>query len=150
MKNAMLFRHFTRCFMTITLLGLMACAPGSSSDKVTAAGFENCQIAFVQANICAQVIWEKRPTKADPEGTFVLEFHAPQDRSLFMDPQGTLEVALGTTDKSYSSSLTVQRLNEGQYRAAKINFPSPGNWLLTISLVQGMQVVDQGSFEQDF
>lgn len=146
----MLVRCFTRCFITFTILGLIACAPGSSSDKVNAAGFENCQIAFAQANICAQVIWEKRPTKADPEGTFVLEFHAPQDRSQFLDPNGTLEVSLGTADKSYSSPLTVQRLNEGQYRAANIQFPSPGNWVLTISLIEATQVVDQGSLDYGF
>lgn len=149
--------HFTRRFMNSTLwiltsfasFALTACAPAGSSPDRGVAGFENCSLSFVDSNACAEIYWEDKPTAENPQGTFVVEFFSPNDRSAFLDPND-LEVTLSSPNKTYNAPLRFDKLRTGQYRVANVTFPSPGTWIITLSVKQGSQTVDQASFEYQF
>jgi hypothetical protein len=137
---------FIRYLILLAVLILVACARQATRDPNSDPAvdeFGSCDIQFVNSKICADLIWERRPTETE-SGSFVLEFYSPQDRSQFMDPPGSLNVVLWTpSTERESSPVTIEKLAPGQYRVSKVFFIMHGDWEIQLKLRNGSNILDQ-------
>lgn len=144
---------FIRYLILLVVLGLVACAGPNDKDpnkEPALDEFETCDIQFLKLKICADVIWERKPTETEL-GSFVLEFYNPKDDSQLKDPQGALSVVLWMPSTEQGGvPVTVERLEIGQYRVSKVSFPKHGDWEIQLKLLEDRNILDQAAYPIHF
>lgn len=117
----------------------------ATDDKLSA-----CDVAFAQSQLCADLKWERRPTEQDM-GSFVLEFHNPDDSSQFVDLTQNLDVKLWMPSMGHGSSpVKIEKVGPGQYRVSEVFFVMRGDWEIQFKLENGSTVVEQTSLSYRF
>jgi len=125
---------------------LMGCAkPNYEETQRSPAADEQgaCDAFFAQANVCLDLIWEKKPTN-DDMGSFVVETYTPGDRSQFVDLKNQLEIVLWMPSMGHGSSpVTIEKIAPGQYRVSRVFFIMPGDWEIQFKLKNGNTVLEE-------
>ncbi len=138
-----------RYLILLVTLSFIACARSNYEDLNRNPAVDElgtCDIRFASLKMCAELIWETKPTETD-FGSFVLEFYNPKDRSQFMDPPSTLSVTLLMPSLGHGSSpMTLEKLTTGQFRVSKVFFTMHGDWQIQLKLQNAATIIDQAIY----
>jgi len=135
-----------RSLIFLVIASLIACAQPKDADPTRDPAYtlSNCEFQFTTSNVCAHLIWEKRPTDQE-NGMFVLEFKNPDDGQ-FIDPRDQVAADLFMPSMGHgSSAVNVVKLSPGQYRVSDVHFIMRGDWEIRVQLKNGSTVLEQAT-----
>ena len=131
------------CFLAFLL---MACGDSHRINDETSFSENidsNCQFYFKTENLCLTTSWEIHPT-SETFGSMLLTFTDKDQPERIISPKNDPTVVLWMTSMGHGSSpVTMERIEDGRYRASNIYFIMPGPWDIKYQLTDGPTVVEE-------
>ncbi len=137
--------------LTLTLSALSACNDSpllnhKYGENPKAQENEDCPLNFSNNKLCSKIEWIVGPN-GHGANSFNLKFwdsETGNKEGPYVDPEDSVNVQLWMPSMGHGSApVTVERQEEGIYKATNVQFIMPGDWDIRVKLMDAATVVDQ-------
>lgn len=139
-----------KLFVLITVFfSFYSCAKRNYVDSISTSllsaenGEITCTYFYKKENLCLDIKWENEPS----DGSFsslIMTFFKKDAPEVGIDPHFTPLTYLWMPSMGHGSApVSMEKIDTGIYRASRIYFSMPGEWLVRYQLLEGKKVIEE-------